>query len=184
MRFITWIDGATFISVSGRAELDALLQLAAGVRPASIADAHALRATVNRTLLALAELDRAVLPSGIELSARTKAEGVAAICVHQPIEWCWVQSNEQSLSGEPQSTISVGVTIDGDERLIGWAAGAHEPVVTDVAGSTAPVADVAAGAIGTFLALPMRGDATEFRWDDAATGTFNGAIAGSNLLAP
>lgn len=184
MRFITWIEGAAFISVSGRADLDALLQFAADVRPASIADARALRATVNRTLLALTELDRAVLPSGIDLSVRTKAEGVAAICVHHPIEWCWVQSSEQSLSGEPQSRINVGVTIDGDEQLIGWAAGTHEPVVTDLGGSTAPVDDVAVGAIGTFLALPMQGDGTEFRWDDADDTTFSGALAGGNLLSP
>lgn len=185
MAFVTWIENTSIVSVRGRIPHADLLALAETVAPDSLPRALALRTAADDSLLALDELDRAVLPSGIEVVVLTDGNGATGICAFTATPdraTCERYLTEGSLAGERQDVATATLVIDGEPLGIGWALGEHSPRSYQDAESTVPLADVAVTDVGTFLAVPIdTPDGVTFVFD-APAGTVYNLIAGPGSL--
>lgn len=185
MAFVTWIEDTSIVSVQGRVPRDELLPLAETVAPDSLQRAKALHTAADDSLLALDELDRAVLPSGIEVVVLTDGNGATGICAFTDSPdsaTCERYQTEGSLAGERQDVATATLVIDGEPLGIGWALGEHSPRSYQDAESTVPLADVAVTDVGTFLAVPIdTPDGVTFVFD-APAGTIYNLIAGPESL--
>lgn len=181
---VQWVDGDGVWNVTGRQAPATLLAIANGLERATLEEARQLRRELDAGLAALPELDRAVLPNGIEVSVRSIGNGAGAVCIHQPVQLCERIVSEGSLMGEHQSAFTRTIWIDDVPWLIGWAEGEHQPAVYDEGGSGDPVADVVHDAIvaadsgGTFIALPSPTDDLNFSFDPDTFPVFGTSIPG------
>ena len=163
---VSWIeDGYQFV-VGGRADKADLIAFANHLALASLEQARQLRASLDTTLFALTELDRATLPNGFDVSIRTAGTGTDVICLHSPIQRCQLVSSEASLGGETQHEITDTFWINGTAWFIGWAEGKHspQPIVHNEPADPAMLS-VTQGATGTFIALPLTDEFTQIKFD-------------------
>ncbi len=141
---VFWLEGGLQFSVSGRAQADDVLALAAGLAPAAPDQILAAGQAITAAQLALPEIDAATLTDGTRVSVRgTAATGAVAICVTGASPQCVRQVSESSLDGERPSAI-FQMFVLGDERaLIGWHEGTELPTSTGV--------ETVAGTSGVFV---------------------------------
>lgn len=181
---VQWLRDGFFLVVSGRADVEDLLQLAESVQPATLSEARALRDDVDVALVTLPELDTATLPNGFQVSVRTTGTGANVLCLHEPIERCEPVISESSLIGEEQTEITATFHLDDGTWIIGWARGTHEPIRVNAGTDVGPIIDTAQGADGTFTALINSNDADQLKFDPDSQ-SLHGAISGgfdSDLL--
>lgn len=163
---VSWIeDGYQFV-VTGRADKADLIGFANSFALANLDQARRLRASLDTTLFALAELDRATLSNGFDISIRTAGTGADVICMHSPIQRCQLLSSETSLGGETQHVITDTFWINGTAWFLGWAEGTHspQPIVGNEPADPS-ILSIAQGARGTFVALPLTDEFTQIKFD-------------------
>lgn len=159
INLVTWIEDGVVINISGRVTSTELVDLADGLTPATVADARALRATVDERALALPSLGAATLPNGMEVSAHTAGRGSADfLCLTEPIRRCEPNVSESSLVGDVQRFAALTFVVDGDRWLVGWAEGEHEPHLSSEAVVGDPVVDVVVTGGATYFAAPVGDD--------------------------
>jgi hypothetical protein len=173
---ITWIEGAFVLSVSGRADVEQLQEVAEGFAPADLDVAREFRQRVDTAALELPLLDEATTPSGAKISIHTTGTGANVVCVQLPFRSCQYTTSESSLVGDEQAAVVEPFSIDGRTWMIGWAEGEHTPqlVRND---RLDPITDTARGTAGTFFLVADPDEAAQFVFDpgDQETGPMFGA---------
>ena len=177
---VSWFEDGYQFTVTGRADKDSLIAFADALAPATLDQARQLRDSLDKSRLALPEVDRATLPNGFDVSIRTTGSGANVICLHAPIQRCELRVSESSLVGDYQHEATGTFWIDDAAWFIGWADGANSPhlFADGVAGDA--IANVSQGRAGTFFALQVTDASTEVVFDPAATSVYSASTSGTN----
>lgn len=173
--YITWIEDSFVLSVSGRAGVEQLQDVAEGFLPSDLAVARELRQRVDIEALELPVLDDATTPAGVRVTIHTTGTGANVVCVRAPFIRCQHTTSESSLVGDEQVAVVQAFVVDGRTWAIGWAEGEHAPHVV-LGDRLEAIEDTARGTTGTFFAIPDPDEQAQFVFDpeDLNTGPILG----------
>ena len=185
MGTLTWFRDGVGLHLVGPSEEVDLLALASSVAPSTVGEARTLYTRVQQARRSLPEIGRATLPNGLVASIHASSKSADVVCLQAPIQRCDLIQSESSLIGEAQSVLIGSFQIDEATWWVGWAAGAHQPVVVKAGTDSGPLADTVTTEAGTFFAVDnLGGGETGVRLDPGTTAVYGGAtFHGEDLLA-
>lgn len=151
---VKWVAGGLLFMVRGELEVDELVAIAAGLRPATVEGVLAEGERITERIRRLPVLDETTFGDGTRVTVQTHgSDGAAAICVESVALQCDRPNYVGNVAASVHDAIFSAFEIGGQDVIFGWRRGDEGPTLGFDGGTTGSVTidDLVHTEIGHFV---------------------------------